>query len=175
MFEADLLMQRRITTMSRNIIRSGLFVTSVCLIATLFLVSPTLLRAADFGVRGGVYPDENQPFLGAEAVFDVTSTGRWFGNPNVEHAFVDRGDLTAVSFDFHYDFPSGAPYTVWAGAGPTLIHRDSDRPGDRNTTDAGMNVLLGLGAKKGNARPYGQLKAVVADNPEVVLGVGVRF
>ena len=161
--------------MMKKMILHRLFVRSVYLIATLLLISPSLPNAADFGVRGGVYPDENQPFLGAEAVFDVTKAGRWFGNPNVEHAFVDRGDLTAVSFDFHYDFPGGAPYTVWAGAGPTLIHRDMNRPGDRNTTDAGMNVLLGLGARKGDVRPYGQLKAVLAGDSEVVLGVGVRF
>ena len=50
-----------------------------------------------------------------------------------------------------------------------------NRPGDHNTTDAGMNVLLGLGARKGDVRPYGQLKAVLAGDSEVVLGVGVRF
>jgi hypothetical protein len=161
--------------MTKKIILRSLFVRSAYLIVTLLLVSPSLPNAADFGVRGGVYPDEDQPFLGAEAVFDMTKSGRWFGNPNVEHAFVDRGDLTAVSFDFHYDFPGGAPYTVWAGAGPTLIHRDMNRPGDRNTTDPGMNVLLGVGAKKGDVRPYGQLKAVLANDSEVVLGVGVRF
>src|SRR6266850_7851888 len=135
--------------MSKNFILRSLLVTSVYLITTLFLVSPSLTHATDFGVRGGVYPDEDQLFLGAEAVFDVTKTGRWFGNPNVEHVFADRGDLTTVSFDFHYDFPSGTPYTIWAGAGPSLIHRDLDRPGDHSTTDAGMNVLVGLGAKKG--------------------------
>ena len=81
----------------KKMILHRLFVRSVYLIATLLLISPSLPNAADFGVRGGVYPDENQPFLGAEAVFDVTKAGRWFGNPNVEHAFVDRGDLTAVS------------------------------------------------------------------------------
>ena len=161
--------------MRKNPFLCSLFITSVCLITGLLTISPCRAGTIDFGLRGGVYPDEDQPFLGAEALFGMAQTQRWFGNPNVEHAFVDRGDLTAVSFDFHYDFPGGAPYTVWAGAGPTLIHRDMNRPGDRNTTDAGMNVLLGLGARKGDVRPYGQLKAVLAGDSEVVLGVGVRF
>jgi len=129
----------------------------------------------DFGVRGGAYSDSENPFLGAEALFEVGTTKRWFGNPNLEHAFADSGDLTTVSFDFHYDFPSGRPYTVWAGAGPTLIFRDKNRPGNSGGTDPGMNLVFGLGAKKGDVRPYGQMKVIVSDNSEAAVGVGVRF
>ena len=160
----------------KNPILHRLFLASLHLIVGLLLISPGQAGAADFGVRGGVYPDEEQPFLGAEALFGVApNTDRWFGNPNVEHVFVDRGDLTTFSFDFHYDFPVGAPYTVWAGAGPTLIHRDRDLPGADDTTDPGVNLLFGMGAKNGAVRPYGQFKIVVADDSAAVLGVGVRF
>lgn len=131
--------------------------------------------AADVGVRGGAYTDEEQPFLGAEVLFGMSETPRWYGNPNVEHVFRDAGDLTAFSFDMHYDFPSGQPYTFWAGGGPTIIHRDQNGPGTEDTTDPGLNVLLGMGATKGEVRPYGQLKVVVADDSEASIGVGVRF
>ncbi len=129
----------------------------------------------DFGVRGGTYSDAEKPFLGAEALFEIGSTRHWFGNPNLEHAFADNGDLTAVSFDFHYDFPAGRPYTIWAGAGPTLILRDRNAPGSVRDTDAGVNLVFGVGAKSGDVRPYGQMKVVVSDNSEAVLGIGVRF
>jgi hypothetical protein len=154
--------------------RSLLFVAA-SLLVLLTMATPAEARTADFGVRGGVYPDQEEPFVGAEALFGVGETPRWFGNPNVEHVLADGGDLTAFSFDFHYDFPTGEPYTFWVGTGPTLIHRDRGAPGGNDTTDAGLNVLLGVGAKKSEVRPYGQLKIVLADDSMAVLGVGVRF
>ena len=107
-----------------------LLFASACVISGALSISPGQAKT-DFGVRGGAYSDADKPFLGAEALFEVGTSRRWFGNPNLEHAFADTGgtDLTALSFDFHYDFPSGEPYTVWAGAGPTLIFRNPNIPG----------------------------------------------
>jgi len=129
----------------------------------------------DFGVRGGAYSDESDPFVGAEMLFGVGTSHNWFGNPNVEHAFADNGDLTTVSFDFHYDFHHTQDYTVWAGAGPTMLFRDRNSPGNDDRTDPGMNLVFGVGATKGEARPYGQMKVIVANDSAAVLGVGVRF
>jgi hypothetical protein len=156
---------------------SALRIAALLLSVALLSPSPGFSREADFGVRGGVYSEQDQDegFLGAEALFDITQGGRWFGNPNVEHVFADSGDLTSLSFDFHYDLPTGAPYSFWVGAGPTLIHDDRNLPSPHNTTDAGVNLLFGVGAKKGNVRPYGQVKAVLADDSQVAFGVGVRF
>jgi len=152
-----------------------LLVTGASLLTTVLAIAPARAKT-DFGVRGGAYSDEDAPFLGAEALFGVGDTHRWFGNPNLEHAFSDTDrDLTAMSFDFHYDFPSGQPYTIWAGAGPTLLLRDRNNPAGDSRTDAGVNLLLGVGSRRGDVRPYGQMKVVVSDNSEAVLGVGVRF
>ncbi|PYS96548.1 MAG: hypothetical protein DMF50_04235 [Acidobacteria bacterium] len=153
----------------------GLLLASAGALTGLLSIAPGHAKT-DFGVRGGTYSDVDEPFLGAEALFGVGTTNRWFGNPNLEHAFAaDSGDRTAVSFDFHYDFPSGEPYTFWAGAGPTLIFRDRTSPGTAHDTDPGVNLVLGIGARKGDVRPYGQMKVVLADDSEAVLGVGVRF
>lgn len=161
--------------MRKSIVLRSRTMAGACLIAGWLAFLPAQARTADFGVRGGVYPDEEEPFLGGEALFSVGQGQRWFGNPNLEHVFADSGDLTAVSFDFHYDFLEGQPYAFWAGGGPTLIHKDRAGLGDGATTDAGVNLLLGLGARKGDVRPYGQFKVVLADDSEAVLGVGVRF
>ena len=161
------------TTLTNPFVRALLFMTA-CVLALGLSSSPAQART-DFGVRGGAYSDVDEPFLGAEALFEVGTTKRWFGNPNLEHAFADNGDLTTVSFDFHYDFPSGRPYTVWAGAGPTLIFRDRSRPGNSGGTDPGVNLVFGVGAKKGDVRPYGQMKVIVSDDSEAAVGVGVRF
>lgn len=151
-----------------------LLLACACVVAGSLSISPSLARP-DFGVRGGAYTDAEEPFLGAEALFGLGSTKHWFGNPNIEHAFIENGDLTAFSLDFHYDFPTGRPYTIWAGAGPTVIFNDRNVPGNDDQTDAGMNVLFGVGSTKGDVRPYGQMKVVVADDTQAVLGAGIRF
>jgi hypothetical protein len=49
---------------------------------------------------------------------------------------------------------------------------------DRNTsddTDAGLNLVFGVGGTKGEVRPYGQMKVIVANDSQAVLGAGVRF
>jgi hypothetical protein len=151
-----------------------LLLTSACFLAGVASITPGHAKT-DFGVRGGTYTEGEEPFLGAEALFGVGANERWFGNPNLEHTFVEGGGLTAVSFDFHYDFPTGQPCTIWAGAGPTVIFRDRNAPDNAHDTDPGVNLVFGIGAKRGDVRPYGQMKVVVAENSEAVLGVGVRF
>ena len=145
---------------------------SACVLVGSLSNAPSLARP-DFGVRGGAYTEE--PFLGAEALFGLGSTKHWSGNPNIEHAFIEEGGLTAFSVDFRYDFPTGQPYTIWAGAGPTMLFRDQNVAGNDDQTDAGMNLVFGVGATKGDVRPYGQMKVVVSSDTQAVLGAGIRF
>lgn len=159
---------------NRPLVRVLSFAGAAALVLTLSFVP--VRASTDFGVRGGAYSDDSNPFLGAEMLFDVGGAStHWYGNPNVEHAFADTGDLTTVSFDFHYDFHQTRDYTVWAGGGPTVLFRDNNGPGNDDSTDPGVNLVMGVGALKGNARPYGQVKVIVADDSAAVLGVGVRF
>jgi hypothetical protein len=156
-----------------RVVRVLLFV-SACALAGCLSISPSLARP-DFGIRGGAYTDAEEPFLGAEALFGLGGTKHWSGNPNIEHAFVEEGGLTAFSLDFRYDFPTGQPYTIWAGAGPTMLFRDQNVAGNADQTDAGMNLVFGVGATKGDVRPYGQMKVVVSEDTQAVLGAGIRF
>jgi hypothetical protein len=145
-----------------------------CAFAGMISTTPSMARP-DFGVRGGAYAEEDDAFLGAEALFNMGEGKRWFGNPNVEHAFIDNGDLNSVSMDFHYDFMHNKPYSLWAGGGPTLLFRDGEAFEGRDDTDAGVNALFGYGASKGDVRPYAQVKVIVADDTEAVLGAGIRW
>lgn len=151
-----------------------LLLAGACVVAASLSNSPSLARP-DFGVRGGAYTDAEEPFLGAEALFGIGSTKHWYGNPNIEHAFIENGDLTSFSLDFHYDFPTGQPYTIWAGGGPTVLFQDQNAPGNDDQTDAGVNVVFGVGSTQGDVRPYGQMKVIVADDTQAVLGAGIRF
>ena len=79
------------TTLTNPIVRALLF-TTACVLAPGLSTRPAQ-AGTDFGVRGGTYADVDEPFLGAEALFQVGTTKRWFGNPNLEHAFAHQRDV----------------------------------------------------------------------------------
>lgn len=130
--------------------------------------------AVDFGLRGGIYTDAEDGFVGGELIMPVARSV--FFNPNLEYVFVEDGDLLTLNADFHYDFWANPSVTVWAGAGAALIN--SDPPGSRDDddeTDFGVNLLAGAGALRGSLRPYVQAKAILSDDSELVVAVGLRF
>lgn len=143
-------------------------------LALLFSAVPAAAEGFDFGLRGGVYTDESDAFVGVEL---LTRLGRspWFFNPNFEYVFVDNGDLSTLSFDFHYDFRVQGPVYLWAGGGPALVFRQPDRRD--NETDGAFNLLAGIGFKlRGSAiRPYIQGKVILSDETESAIAFGVRF
>lgn len=133
-------------------------------------------QAVDFGLRAGIYTDENDGFVGGELLFQLSD--RWFLNPNFEWVFVDDGDLYTVNGDVHYDFDVRFDGYVWAGGGVALIFVDDDRPGRRSDdgeTDVGLNVLAGVGWRAGAVTPYVQGKVILADDSQAVLAFGLRF
>lgn len=157
---------------SRN--RLALAAASLAALAAFSAPSPAAAEV-DFGVRGGVYTDIEEGFIGAELLMPVAR--QWFFNPNIEYVFVDPGSLWTLNGDFHYDFAQSGNLTFWAGGGLAILFRDFDdrRRRDDSETDVGANLLAGLGAARGAVRPYGQVKVILADDTEAVLAVGVRF
>jgi len=129
--------------------------------------------AIDFGVRAGAYVEDQDPFVGLELLSAMGSSD-WYFNPNVEFVFAEERDRVALSFDFHYDFLRTGSYYVWGGGGLAGIHTDSGR-GQGSKTDLGIDLLGGVGWRLEGFTPYAQLKIVVAEDSELVAGVGIRF
>lgn len=149
-----------------------------CLLAVglLAAVSGMPLRAdVDGDVRAGAYTDAEGGMIGGGMLVDLEQSKHWFFNPNVELVFPDEGDLVTLNGDFHYDFANTNRVTYWVGAGPAVLFSDDDVGNDDNETDFGANVLAGLGAMRGDVRPFGQVKVTVADDSEAVLLFGIRF
>jgi hypothetical protein len=122
------------------------------------------------GARAGVYTEDGDGFVGAEALASMSRS--WYFNPNLEYAFADNDYLT-VSGDFHYDLVHRQPYYVWLGGGPTVILRDDDPV--RDDTDLGVNLLAGIGWKNTSFTPYVQSKVTLADDDQFGLAFGMRF
>lgn len=141
-----------------------------------WIASPTLAQW-DLGIRGGIYTEDTDPFVGVELLTRVGDSS-WFFNPNFEAVFVDNGDLYTLNGDFHYDFEPSGSIDLWAGGGPALIFRDFDRRGrgDDSETDVGLNLLAGIGFNpSARIRPYIQGKLILSDDNEAAVAFGVRF
>ena len=138
--------------------------------ALVSLVSAAPARAADVGVRAGLYTEPTDPFVGAELLFRLSH--QVYLNPNAEYVFRDSQTYMTFNGDLHYDFHTHGPY-VWIGAGLAVVYHNPDGPAEANT-DVGANILLGVGAR-GNVVPYVQAKLIVKDNTQFVIAAGIRF
>lgn len=125
-----------------------------------------------FGVRLGYYTEAEAPFLGAEMLFRIVP--EIYFNPNVEAVFVDDGHSFSINGDFHYDFLSGRRTFVWLGAGLGVVSSHPEEPAEGDT-DVGLNLLAGIGARRGRVIPYAQAKVILKSDTEFVIGVGLRF
>jgi len=141
--------------------------------AIAFAAFTPVLSETTFGVRTGVYADASAGFIGGEVVTPIAPS--WYFNPNLEVAAVTTDDdIVTVSGDFHYDFFQDRPYWVWAGGGPTVIHRE--HPANSDETDFGVNVLGGIAWKTASrVSPYLQGKVLISNDDEAVLAFGLRF
>jgi hypothetical protein len=124
-----------------------------------------------FGTRVGLYTDTEELFVGGELLSRIAPS--LYFNPNVEWVAIDGGTFLTFNGDLHYAFPTRRN-PIWIGSGLSALYVNPDGPRDGNT-DLGMNLLFGLGFSRGPLVPYLQLKAIIADNNEVVLGFGLRF
>jgi hypothetical protein len=157
---------------SRTALRITIFAL-ICGAAWTIGVGSAMASGVDTDIRAGVYTDADAVGFGAGVLTPVSSDRRWFFNPNLEVGFGDRENLIAMNGDFHYDITQDNSVSVWMGAGPAVLITDPSEGNSR--TDMGLNLLTGVGARSGSVRPFGQLKAIVADNSQVVLQGGLHF
>lgn len=134
---------------------------------------PTGSRA-DVGARVGYMFDAEALSIGMEMLNSLDSNHEWYFNPNVEMAMGDERNVAAFNGDFHYDFDTQSDTAVWVGGGPAMLITDPERDADTDV-DPALNLLMGLGAKSGQYRPYAQVKGILSDNSDVALAVGIRF
>lgn len=135
-------------------------------------VSVPAQAQVDWGVRAGMYLDETEPFVGAEAIMPISRS--WFFNPNVELVLADD-EFVTINADVHYDFGSRRDRFTWLGAGlAAIVGDEGDNRGD-DDTDFAVNLLGGIGGRWGSTVPYAQVKAILADETEVAIGAGLRF
>jgi len=123
-----------------------------------------------FGIRGGVYLDQDDPFAGVHFLHAIDR--HWMFNPNFEYVFVDRGSMFTINADVHYDLPSRSSTIFWLGGGLGINHFSFR---EFNNTDAELNLLMGVSFSRRPTIPFIQVKVVVMDESQLVLGGGLTF
>ncbi len=124
------------------------------------------------GLRLGYYTEIEEPALGVEFLTGVAPSVDF--NPNLEYVFVDHLTYLTINIDAHYDFYEKTGSFVYIGGGLGISYVDPEGPIE-SETDAGINLLFGAGINRKPVIPYVQAKAVLGDNDEFVLCVGIRF
>ena len=147
-------------------------VTGIAFTLLLTLSAPMARAGVDADLRAGV-SDGDAISVGGGVLTQVGGSGRWYFNPNVEVAMGEHKDVVAMNGDFHYDLAEGAGPAFWVGGGPAVLVVNPE-VGSSNT-DLGLNVLTGIGKKRGQVRPFAQLRGTVADDSQVTIAGGIRF
>lgn len=131
------------------------------LVLVLFAVVVPIEAQVRWGVRAGI--TEGDPMIGAELVMPLV--GDLVVNPNIELT----SDLFSANADVHYDFDISRDTSFWIGAGLAFVNPDE---GD---IDGGVNLLGGIGTRRGRMYPYAQVKLTstgdAGDFTSVALGV----
>lgn len=151
--------------------RTKFFIPIVGLV--LLLATAISSPAQTVGIRVGAYTSPRDLFVGGEFLFPVSRL--FYINPNVEWVFVESGTYVTFNLDGHFDiYPSGSSAFLWLGGGLAIIY--SSPEGGGGNADVGFNLLGGLGWRTGSGIiPYVQVKAIIKDGSQGVVGIGLRF
>jgi hypothetical protein len=122
------------------------------------------------GVRIGYYTDNNDFFFGADMKTGFLLVN---ANANAEYVFVDNAKMATFNLDGTIDFGLIPGLPTWVGAGIGLLYADPDNADSQ--TDGIFNLLLGGGLNKLPLSPYVQLKYILAESDQFVVGAGIRF
>jgi hypothetical protein len=121
-------------------------------------------------LRGGYYQEAEDFFLGAGLNFNLLF---FTAVPNFEYVFVSGGDFYTINLDGYVTVLPLVAGSGWLGGGFVL---SSAKPsGGESDVSGGVNLLAGFGLDKIPLKPYAQLKYIIADNSQFVIGVGVRL
>lgn len=128
--------------------------------------------ALRFGVQGGYFLDQKNPYLGVHFKHGLFSN-LLLNAPNVEYAVRDNGSFYTVNADLQYVLPSRSSVNFWFGAGLGLARLAFE--GSGNDTNVGVNLVSGVNLKGAGVVPFLRLKAMLFGTSEVALGGGVTF
>jgi hypothetical protein len=121
------------------------------------------------GAHLGYNFDVDELLLGAQLTWPLTPDIALY--PTFDYYFVSGGSLWALNFDLKYRPPTR--YGAWyVGGGLNWSHASA---GGNSASDANLNLLTGLEARRGRTRPYVEGKFILGDGSSFQLVGGVSW
>ena len=147
---------------------------SAVLTALLILVASGIVRAqtnrAHIGPHIGYNFDVEEFYLGAQFGVPVADQLEFY--PSFDYYFVDPGSLWAVNADLKWRIARAQPRWLYLGGGLNVMKREV---GDVEDTDLGANLFVGAESLRGTIHPFGELRAILADNSSIQLQIGLNI
>ena len=121
--------------------------------------------AQEAGIRAGVSADPDQFYFGGH-LETAPLVDRLHFRPNVEIGVGNSVTLVAFNIEFAYHLPAGPNWFAYVGGGPAL---NVIRFRGNTNSEGGFNLLIGA---QHNSGLFAELKAGLADSPNLKVGVG---
>ncbi len=141
----------------------------LCVLLCGLLPTQTQAIGPQFGIRGGIYENGSDFFLGVDAKVGLAMLNVV---PNFEWIFVDKANAFTLNLDAQltiFPIPIMDPY-LGAGLGYYYVKPDNFD----STSDFAFNLIAGLGFNI-ILDPFVQLKYIITDDNTLVLAAGIRF
>ena len=142
---------------------------AVVLACSLFPTAAGAAKLVQPGVRGGVYTDGSNWFLGVDVKTKVAMIAVV---PNFEWIFVDHANSYTLNVDGLFNvlpIPLMDPY-IGAGIGTFYVKPDEGN----SKNDFVFNLIAGASFNVA-INPFAQIKYVITDNSTWVIEGGIRF
>jgi hypothetical protein len=144
------------------------------LTALLILVASGIVRAqtnrAHIGPHVAYNFDVEEFALGAQLGLPVAQRLEFY--PSFDYYFVDPGSLWAVNADLKWRIAHDRPNWLYVGGGLNIKRREV---GDVVHTDLGANLLVGVEPLRGRVHPFGEFRAILADESSVQVQIGLNI
>jgi hypothetical protein len=91
--------------------------------------------------------------------------------PSFNYFFLDAGSAFAVNLDVKYRLPMENPNWLYLGGGLNVTRISNGG----SSTDAALNLILGIESRRGNVHPFGEFRATLGDGTLLQLVGGLNF
>ena len=150
-----------------------------CSIARLFLIiaalavhseSASAQASTNVGARLGYNFHSDDAVLGLNLTVPISTRIEFY--PSIDLYIPDSGNQVGFNGDVKVLLPVRFGASMYGGGGIGLVNRNA---GEFANTDVGVNLLFGIESLVGWIHPFGEVRWMIYDDPQLALFAGVNF
>lgn len=126
--------------------------------------------STNVGARLGYNFQSDDAVLGLHLTVPISTKIEFY--PSIDLYVPDSGNKVGFNGDVKVLLPLRMGPHVYGGGGIGLINRNE---GDFANTDVGVNLLFGIESLVGWIHPFGEVRWMIYDDPQLAMFAGVNF